>query len=310
MEQRRNERVGETGDPRENPPTSGIVRFPLAKTRLVASGKAEVTIVRRPQHASSDTAKHLKQPIGRRECAVVVLQLQQRLEGAWVGARGGGGEVESRAALWVAGRATSDRRWSARSCSRSPVDALLSRWQQAPVTTVQPGETECIPTTHKRAALHASCDGVTSRATFYWWNCKQASNRVQHTANASLPCNSSPHTTVTYLQLVGSVDKGCSRSTVSTLAFHQGEQGLIPGRATGFSQVGIVPDDAVDRRVFSGISRFPRPFISAPLHIHFNYPHRLKTSLLRAAQISSLTATYIGSEDTKIVASFDIVLPL
>ncbi|KAJ8890726.1 hypothetical protein PR048_010235 [Dryococelus australis] len=50
--------------------------------------------------------------------------------------------------------------------------------QQEPVTTVLlPGETECIPTTHKRAArdlLHASCG-----------------NR----ANASLPCNSSPHTT-------------------------------------------------------------------------------------------------------------------
>ncbi|KAJ8894438.1 hypothetical protein PR048_007092 [Dryococelus australis] len=26
MEQRRNERAGETGDPRENPPTNGIVR--------------------------------------------------------------------------------------------------------------------------------------------------------------------------------------------------------------------------------------------------------------------------------------------
>ncbi|KAJ8894611.1 hypothetical protein PR048_007275 [Dryococelus australis] len=42
-----------------------------------------------------------------------------------------------------------------------------------------------------------------------------------------------------------------------------------------FSQVGIVPDDAVGRRVFSGISRLPRPFIPAPLHIHFNNPHRL-----------------------------------
>ncbi|KAJ8867995.1 hypothetical protein PR048_031804 [Dryococelus australis] len=51
----------------------------------------------------------------------------------------------------------------------------------------------------------------------------------------------------------------------------QGEPGSIPGRVTGFSQVGIVPDDAVNRRVFSGVSRFPRPFISATLHIHFNH---------------------------------------
>ncbi|KAJ8870278.1 hypothetical protein PR048_029299 [Dryococelus australis] len=37
------------------------------------------------------------------------------------------------------------------------------------------------------------------------------------------------------------------------------ERGVTPG----FSQVGIVPDDAAGRRVFSGISRFPRPFIPA-----------------------------------------------
>ncbi|KAJ8889355.1 hypothetical protein PR048_008854 [Dryococelus australis] len=44
-----------------------------------------------------------------------------------------------------------------------------------------------------------------------------------------------------------------------SLAFHQGEPGSIPGRITGFSQVGIVPDDAVGRQVFSRISRFPTP---------------------------------------------------
>ncbi|KAJ8888404.1 hypothetical protein PR048_007894 [Dryococelus australis] len=42
-----------------------------------------------------------------------------------------------------------------------------------------------------------------------------------------------------------------------------------PARVTpGFSYVGIVPDDAAGRRVFSGISRFPRPFIPALLHTH------------------------------------------
>ncbi|KAJ8877026.1 hypothetical protein PR048_021478 [Dryococelus australis] len=44
---------------------------------------------------------------------------------------------------------------------------------------------------------------------------------------------------------------------VSVLACHQGEQGSIPCRVTGYSQVGIVPDNAVGRRVFSGISHFP-----------------------------------------------------
>ncbi|KAJ8873972.1 hypothetical protein PR048_024812 [Dryococelus australis] len=53
----------------------------------------------------------------------------------------------------------------------------------------------------------------------------------------------------------------------------------IPSRATGFSQVGIVPDDAAGRRVFSGICRFPCPFIPASLHTNLNHPtSALKTS--------------------------------
>ncbi|KAJ8868975.1 hypothetical protein PR048_030516 [Dryococelus australis] len=68
--------------------------------------------------------------------------------------------------------------------------------------------------------------------------------------------------------------------TVSSLASHQGEPGSIPGRVTGFSHVGFVPVDAVGRRVFSRISRFPSPFIPAHLHTPTS---ALKTPLLRAA---------------------------
>ncbi|KAJ8888441.1 hypothetical protein PR048_007931 [Dryococelus australis] len=47
-------------------------------------------------------------------------------------------------------------------------------------------------------------------------------------------------------------------------------------RATpGFSRVGIVPDGAAGRRVFSGISRFPRPFISVLLHSYLISPREL-----------------------------------
>ncbi|KAJ8898379.1 hypothetical protein PR048_003739 [Dryococelus australis] len=46
----------------------------------------------------------------------------------------------------------------------------------------------------------------------------------------------------------------------------------------GFSHVGIVPDDAAGRRVFSGISRFPRHCIHALLHTHLTSPSQaLKT---------------------------------
>ncbi|KAJ8873818.1 hypothetical protein PR048_024654 [Dryococelus australis] len=64
---------------------------------------------------------------------------------------------------------------------------------------------------------------------------------------------------------------------------HQGEPGSITGRVTGFSQVGIVPDDTVGRRVCSEISRFPTPsFIPASLRIHFNHPHWLSRSPVKS----------------------------
>ncbi|KAJ8888033.1 hypothetical protein PR048_007518 [Dryococelus australis] len=63
---------------------------------------------------------------------------------------------------------------------------------------------------------------------------------------------------------------------VRLLASQKGEQGSISVPVThGFSQVGIVPDDAAGRRVFSVISRFPRPFIPALLHTRLNHPHWL-----------------------------------
>ncbi|KAJ8895952.1 hypothetical protein PR048_001293 [Dryococelus australis] len=56
---------------------------------------------------------------------------------------------------------------------------------------------------------------------------------------------------------------------VRLLASHLDETCSISGRVDlGFSLVGIVPDDAAGRRVFSGISRFPRPFVPALLHTH------------------------------------------
>ncbi|KAJ8888660.1 hypothetical protein PR048_008152 [Dryococelus australis] len=62
----------------------------------------------------------------------------------------------------------------------------------------------------------------------------------------------------------------------------------VGGVAPGFSLVGIVPNDATDRRVFSGISRFPHPFFQMLLRAHIASPSlALKTSILRATQISS-----------------------
>ncbi|KAJ8872623.1 hypothetical protein PR048_026231 [Dryococelus australis] len=52
-----------------------------------------------------------------------------------------------------------------------------------------------------------------------------------------------------------------------------GEPGPIPGEiAPGFSHAGIAPVDAADRRVLSGVSRFPRSQIQALLHTHLTSP--------------------------------------
>ncbi|KAJ8891873.1 hypothetical protein PR048_004428 [Dryococelus australis] len=76
---------------------------------------------------------------------------------------------------------------------------------------------------------------------------------------------------------------------VSLLASHQCETGSVPGRVTPeFSHLGIVPDNAADRRVFSGISRFPRPFIPALLHTHLNH-------LIGSQDLAVKSRTYLFS---------------
>ncbi|KAJ8896827.1 hypothetical protein PR048_002173 [Dryococelus australis] len=63
---------------------------------------------------------------------------------------------------------------------------------------------------------------------------------------------------------------------------------LDSGDGLDHSQIlhaGIVPDDAAGRRVFSGISRFPRTFIPVLLHVHLtSRSSALKTSMSRAAK--------------------------
>ncbi|KAJ8888580.1 hypothetical protein PR048_008072 [Dryococelus australis] len=55
------------------------------------------------------------------------------------------------------------------------------------------------------------------------------------------------------------LDHGPGGVVVRLLASHLGEPRSIPD--FGFLYVGIVPDDVAGRRVFSGISRFPRPSV-------------------------------------------------
>ncbi|KAJ8883248.1 hypothetical protein PR048_015089 [Dryococelus australis] len=76
---------------------------------------------------------------------------------------------------------------------------------------------------------------------------------------------------------------------INTLASHQGELGSIPGRVTGLSKMGIVPDDTLGSAGFLGDFPFPPPLIPAPLHTHFNHPHWLsrprRTILARTSEV-------------------------
>ncbi|KAJ8887697.1 hypothetical protein PR048_013915 [Dryococelus australis] len=63
----------------------------------------------------------------------------------------------------------------------------------------------------------------------------------------------------------------------------EGEPGSIPGGvAHGYSHVGIVPDDAADRRVFSGVSRFPFHFIPTLLRTLASPSSALKRTLAQS----------------------------
>ncbi|KAJ8896533.1 hypothetical protein PR048_001877 [Dryococelus australis] len=95
---------------------------------------------------------------------------------------------------------------------------------------------------------------------------------------------------------IANIVEGRGGVVARLFASHQGEPGPIPcGVAPGFSRVGIVPDDAAGLRVLSRISRFPRPFIAAPLHTHLAAPSSaLNTPMLRSAQIfPSICVTFV-----------------
>ncbi|KAJ8884354.1 hypothetical protein PR048_016211 [Dryococelus australis] len=67
-------------------------------------------------------------------------------------------------------------------------------------------------------------------------------------------------------RVINGLRRRITGAAISSPASRQGDPGPIPGRGTGPPHVAIVPDDAVGRRVFSGISHSPSPFIPALLH--------------------------------------------
>ncbi|KAJ8898173.1 hypothetical protein PR048_003533 [Dryococelus australis] len=90
--------------------------------------------------------------------------------------------------------------------------------------------------------------------------------------------------------------RGLDGTVVRLLASHQGDPGSIPsGVAPGFSHVGIVPDNAAGRRVFSGLSRFLHLCIPAMLHVQ-NFSNFSLHHLQRIITLTELSQREPGTE--------------
>ncbi|KAJ8892996.1 hypothetical protein PR048_005577 [Dryococelus australis] len=93
-----------------------------------------------------------------------------------------------------------------------------------------------------------------------------------------------------------SADGNRGDAMVRQLASHHGKTSSIPSGVTpGFPHVGIVPDDAAVRRVFSGISCFPRYCIPALLHTHLALPAlALETSMFKSRPNLFTPLSFVG----------------
>ncbi|KAJ8867726.1 hypothetical protein PR048_031529 [Dryococelus australis] len=82
---------------------------------------------------------------------------------------------------------------------------------------------------------------------------------------------------------------GHSGWVVSLLASHQGEPGSISGRVTGFSQVGIVPDDAIGQLLLRLRCRAVSPLAS-----HQGEPGSIPGRVKRFSQVGIVPNDAVG----------------
>ncbi|KAJ8887817.1 hypothetical protein PR048_014035 [Dryococelus australis] len=170
MEWRQNEGAGETGAPRENPPTNGIVRHDsqlassLAAHNQSPCPNIELLFCQHVQRKRRGLALRLEHCLkavhdkGGSRAGFMIPRREQRLvEFPADSARPASAlKLENRAPV----------QWRVVECCKVSwrlLTAVHSRCtRQERESAVQPGESECIPTTHKRAIrdlLHASCGG-------------------------------------------------------------------------------------------------------------------------------------------------------
>ncbi|KAJ8869731.1 hypothetical protein PR048_028739 [Dryococelus australis] len=144
--------------------------------------------------------------------------------------------------------------------------------------------TEDVVSNEKSAIVHGDTRGALEHSRLILSRPTSVAQSVARPASSAGVPGSSPglyeHDTRYNIAFYNTSTRGATvNERLGQLASHQGEPGSIPGRVTpGFSHAAIVSDEDAGRRVFSGISHFPRPFTPAQLHTRLvSLPSPLKT---------------------------------
>ncbi|KAJ8897497.1 hypothetical protein PR048_002844 [Dryococelus australis] len=259
MEQCRNEGAGETGEPREDPPTSGIVRHDSHLRKGDGALGTHVTVARNTPslHGSGRSASGTLKPILHDTCSRTwfLYKLLQALmhdppRGAPYALKLRFNRPGTKPVMVLAtkiGRIQLPNWYEIwpHKTGNAMTGATLTRMTAAMMDLAQAFMGSGIV-----CAVH----------TPLWANLERQFRRQRYQKERGYDITS---------------EKGLGWA-VSLLASHQCEPGSIPGRVTpGFSRVGIVPDGAAGGQIISGISHFPHPFIPALLHTHLNHPLRI-----------------------------------
>ncbi|KAJ8898342.1 hypothetical protein PR048_003702 [Dryococelus australis] len=156
----------------------------------------------------------------------------------------------------------------------------LNRHQSPRAPTPRPGACASPSQGHARIAVEHQIERghvyinpnparQAERDKYYGWNRGDRGLCHRDTAPARRPeMEASRLSTCAYSSAYGIMDK------TDRLPPRRTEFNPRPGHSR-FSHVRILHDDATGRRVFSGISRFPLPFIPILLHTHLNHQLRL-----------------------------------
>ncbi|KAJ8893196.1 hypothetical protein PR048_005781 [Dryococelus australis] len=265
MDRRRNEGMGETGDPRENPPNNGTIRH---DSHLRKSGTLQSRAKPEPCPINPTLIGSPPGRVCRPFCATVSTDVSiSPSTDEW----GGGGERESkkRSSLELCSvfRAQDS---SDKECVRVPQGLKSCGGERAPFRqrlVTSPAVVEDALYFFPRPSVRRSVANLYTSKTRNQTMMEQLRNAMTGGGGEGVKIPEKTRRPAASSDTI----PACENPEL-TRPKHPTS---IPGRVTGFSQVGIVPDDAIGQWVFSGISRYPRPSSPAPLHIHFNHPHRL-----------------------------------